>query len=206
MREIFSLSQRNIDGESLLQKPLARGDKLFNVSDNLNDPKFAPASHDNEFYYAYGYASSAIFLLQMINFGKSYIHKDSYIYPAIFCFRMYLEIVMKLIIQNLSDQQNIKSDIEGHNLIEKWKIIRDNYMGLVVDDDIIAVENILNGFSAMDPEGTLFRYPKKLNDKIGQNNLKFKPTLIDVAKLRERFLQLYKFFEGLYDSVDPNNK
>lgn len=122
--DIFFLSQRDIDNLCLNLGAVGKNDRLFVKSNNPNDPKMALNAYDNDLNYSNGYIYSSVFLLDMIHFGKSYLHKDCYLYPALFCFRMYLEIIMKLIMVNLSicDEQKIK----GHNLTEKWEIIKNN--------------------------------------------------------------------------------
>lgn len=200
-RDVFSISQKDIVDLSLYIDPLKPNDALFVESNNPNDPKIALHATDNDMYFANGYICTSIFLLDIINYGKSYLQKDSYIYPAIFCFRMYLEITMKLIIQLLTNQENITLD---HNLLEKWDTIRKHEPSLVNDEEVIAIDNIIKELSYIDPQGTAFRYPLKLNKKSGQENIKLNKIFIDVLTLRERFLQIYRFFEGLYDSVNTD--
>lgn len=205
LRDIFSISQRDFGYQSLFIKQLKLGDMLFNKSNNTNDPRIALNAMDNDFNFAYGYMCTSVFLLDMINFGKDYLHKDSYIYPALFCFRMYLEIIIKLTIKQINGNKNTQSEITGHNLLEKWYILKKHYTTLTNDEEVLAVENLLKEISQIDPLGTSFRFPKKLNDVIHENKSPIGTQLIDVTMLRERFLQLYRFFEGLYDSVYPDN-
>ena len=118
LRDIFVLSQKDIDNTILTISPLSTDDNLFVESTNPNYPRLMPNAIDNDLYYEYGYIGTTIFLLNIIEFGKSYFHKDSYIYPALFCFRQYIENIMKTII--------LKYDANGieelqHDLDKCWE-------------------------------------------------------------------------------------
>lgn len=99
LQSIFLLSQKDIDEITMHVLPLKKGDKLLVESNKPDNPQIAK-SLDNDVYFEQGYASTAIFLLNIVEYGKNYLRKDSYIYPALFCLRMYLEIIMKLILFN----------------------------------------------------------------------------------------------------------
>lgn len=198
-RQILSLSTKDIDSSSLFVDPLSSDSILFVKSDNPNDPQLALNAYDNDVEFAYGYVCTSIFLLDVINWGKNNLRKDSYIYPAIFCFRMYLEITMKLIIRHLVNKNSLKQIIPGHGLLEKWQVLKSLIPDLNENEEIQAVDIIMNEYNQIDPEGTSFRYPKALND-VWKKNISYPgKMLIDVTKLKERFLQLYRFFENLYD-------
>ena len=203
LSDIFSLSQRDIDNLCLNLGAVGKNDRLFMKSNNPNDPKMALNAYDNDLYFSNGYICSSVFLLDMIHLGKSYLRKDSYLYPALFCFRMFLEIIMKLIIVNLSicDEQKIK----GHNLTKKWEIIKNNYNEPFEGDEVKGIESMINELSELDCNGATFRYPKILNEKVCKGSRTIKTmigvTFIDVANIKEKILQLYRFFEGLHEST-----
>lgn len=161
---------------------------------------------DNDIYFEQGYASTAIFLLNIVEFGKNYLRKDSYIYPAIFCMRMYLEIIMKLILTN----NHIEITGDKHNLKTLWSKVKDTLTQEDVNETVEGVEQIVSELQQCDPLATAFRYPKKLNALYEKRRKKDIGTLIDIRILRERFLQLYRFFDGLYDlsivNLEKSNK
>ena len=101
LRDIFILSQKDIDDITRNVIPPKKGDKLFVRSNKPSDPRIMLLATDNDIDFEQGYASTVISLLNIVEFGKNYLRKDSYIYPAIFCMRMYLEIIMKLILKTL---------------------------------------------------------------------------------------------------------
>lgn len=192
-KEIFNISRKDFDDIALYVEPISLKDNLFVESSNVNDPCLMPASVKTELYYEYGYLGTTFFLLNMIEFGKTYIKKDSYIYPALFCFRQYLENMMKVIISKYD-----KSGINGigHNLDKCWEkllfYIEDK------DETVIAIGGIIHELQSVDEYATAFRYTGVLNDKF-KTKTDFKSKLINVRELRTRILQTYRFFDGIYE-------
>lgn len=204
LRDIFALSQKDIDDYVMKVAPLQKGDKLFVESNNPSDPKIS-MSNSNDIYFEQGYASAAIFLLNVVEYGKNNLRKDSYIYPALFCLRMYLEIIMKLILSNY--HVDIKG--KGHDLMKLWLDVKSSVITDSNSIDVITTESLLEELSSQDNSmATAFRYPQRLNAMHGQKVQSKINTLVDIRILRERFLQLYGFFDGLYDLsiVNGENK
>lgn len=193
LRYVFSQSQKHIDDIVINIGPLKNGDKMFVESANPNDPRLL-MSTTNSIYFEQGYASTAIFLLNVVEYGKNYLRKDSYIYPALFCIRMYLEIIMKLILKN-----NYLDCKEGHDLSKLWEKVKSILD--VKDEEQEVVEQLVLELQTFDPVSTAFRYPKTLNDIYNNNKKKTGVTsiFIDVKNLQRRFLQLYRFFDGIYE-------
>ena len=192
MKEVFSYSKKDIEYISRNIGPLQKGAKLFNESSNINDPRLMPNVKDNEIHFEYGYLGTTIFLLNIIEFGKSYLHKDSYMYPAMFCFRQYIENSIKTII--LMYEPNYKS---GHDLAESWKKLLRHINKIENDDDEVEyVGSLINELQAIDSRATAFRYPGALNAKYEENPHAFS-MLIDVVELKHRVLQVYRFFDRI---------
>ncbi len=188
-RDIFSLAQMDIDSIALRLGPCKKGQKLIVESQYPLDPRLMLSSRDNDVYFVYGYIQASIMLLNIVHYGKSYFRKDSYIYPAMFCFRMYLELTMKLIIKNRSGIV-----VTGHSLMKIWDELK-SVCSLQLDDDVESVEFLIKSFHELDERSTTFRYPKMLN--LSQESWQ-QSMMIDIQKLQECFLQLYRFFDGLY--------
>lgn len=188
-RDVFSLAQKNIDSIVLRLGPLRKGQKLIVESHRPTDPKLTLGLKENDIYFIYGYVQASIMLLNIVHYGKSYFQKDSYIYPAIFCFRMYLELTMKLSITNRSGDIFI-----GHGLMNIWDKLKSVY-SLHLDDNIETIESLLKSFHDLDKQSTTFRYPKRLN--LSQESLQ-QSIIIDIEELQKCFLKLYRFFDGIY--------
>lgn len=159
LQNIFSLSQKDIDDIVITIGPLKEGDRMLAESTNPNDPRLMMSSA-NSIYFKQGYASTAIFLLNMVEYGKNYLRKDSYIYPALFCIRMCLEIIMKLILKNDSIDSR-----DGHNLSSLWNKVKSQLV--TRDEESEVVERLILELQTFDPVSTAFRYPKTLNDIYG---------------------------------------
>lgn len=194
MKEVFSFGKREIDEIALNVGTVQNGAKLFNESSNVNDPRLMPSAIDNELYYEYGYLGTTIFLLNIIEFGKSYFHKDSYIYPAMFCFRQYIENIIKTIV--LKYEPNTKFS-PRHDLNDFW---RELLRYIDFDDAVENVGYIIEELQNIDQNATAFRYSGALNAAYEKNPQVFS-MLIDVKKLRHRVLQIYRFFDGLYEEA-----
>lgn len=193
IRDIYRLSAKDVD-ELLLKIPvLNRDDRLFVESKNVNNPRLIPDAKDNELYYEYGYINTTLMLLNNIEFCKSYFHKDCYLYPAMFCFRQYLENMMKVIILKYDDNGIIGLK---HDLNKCWGklllFIED------VDEVVLSVGQIVHELQEIDGYATTFRYTGVLNNTFNQKS-GCMPILIDVKELRNRVLQVYRFFDGLYE-------
>lgn len=198
LKQIFILFQKDVDEINFHIGSLKKGDKLFVLSEIPSDPRLMTSAYDNDVLYERGYASAAMFLLRMAEYGKDYLRKDCYMYPAMFCVRMYLEIIMKLILQNYN------SDFAAvHDLSMLWSDVKGQLNESEIDESVEAVEEIISEFQKVDPCSTYLRYPCKLNDfcKNGKRHEKAQGInkLIDIRTLQERVLQLYAFFDGLYE-------
>ena len=186
MKEVFSFGKRDIYEIALNVAPLQKGAKLFNESSNVNDPRLMPNGRGNNLHFEYGYLGTTIFLLNIIEFGKSYL------YPAMFCFRQYIENIIKTIISKYD------SDYKGkHNLIELWEHLLPY---LDREDGVSVVGDLIKELQDIDSKATGFRYPGALNAAYGENPQAFS-MLIDVAKLKDRVLQVYRFFDSVYEQV-----
>lgn len=63
LRDVFILSQRDIDNITQNVIPLKKGDKLFVESNKPSDPRIMLLATDNDIYFEQGYASTVMFLL-----------------------------------------------------------------------------------------------------------------------------------------------
>ena len=174
LQNIFLLSQNDIDDIMTNIPPLQKGDKLFVNSINPSNPKIVQ-SFANDIYFEQGYASAAIFLLGVVEYGKNYLRKDSYIYPALFCLRMYLEIIMKLILTI-----NAKDIKGGHNLMIHWKKLKEIFNEESNDEDFERVENLISELNSYDPMATTFRYPRRLNNLYAKCEPQIESKFIDM--------------------------
>lgn len=193
IRDIYRLSTKDVDELSFNIPILTSKNSLFVESNNVNNPRIIPNAIDNELYYEYGYINASLMLLNNIEFCKSYFKKDCYIYPALFCFRQYLENMMKVIILKY-DKNGIKG--LGHDLKKCWEKLL-SYIS-DSDDEVLGIGNVICELQNIDGYATAFRYAGVLNNSFNQNS-GVESKYIDVKELRMRVLQTYRFFDGLYE-------
>ena len=197
IRDFFLLSKQDIGKDSLFVPPLTNTDTLFVKREDSE--KFGMTLSDDDIYFQNGYASGAAILFNLIRLSEDRFIRASYINPAMFCFRQYLELIMKdsLLRFRLFRKTANRGEccIEGHDLMTLWRDLV-TYLDVAKDDDVVhCVENLLNELNSVDKGGTLFRYNDFLTKNICGGEQQ-KP-LIDVDILYTRMLQLYRFFEGV---------
>ena len=118
MRELLLLSRKDIDDMANDIPLLSNEDVLFSESDLVSDAILNTTKSGNDILIPNGYISTSIFLLSIIKFSQSNLTKDSYIFPAMFCFRQYLEIIMKSAILRYRN-----GDIKPYQGESKFKIL-----------------------------------------------------------------------------------
>ena len=154
-----------------------KNDILFKETTDCNDLVVIGRFGDkNDFMIINGFYDVAINALKGL-MNKGVGEKDSQIYPIIYNFRHYLELIIK---QSIRYFRLIEHEIEddeigykpNHSLKELWNILK-VYLGKIEDtdqDETIAFDKLLNELDAIDKNSFAFRYHcdtgKKINDKI----------------------------------------
>lgn len=194
----FVLLSKNDLGQNLLCIPsLTETDSLFSKQDNSKWT--GNVFTDNEVFFQNGYISAAVMMLNLIKLSKDSFIRESYINPAMFCFRQYLELTMKdsLLRFRLFRKAAYRGEcnIESHDLSRLW-----NDLIIYIDSkdkEVCYVGNLINELNDVDKGGTLFRYNNFLTLNICKKEQQ-KP-FINVDTLYIRMLQLYRFLEGIND-------
>lgn len=141
---------------------------------------------------------------------------DSLIYPIIFSFRHYLELIIKDTIRNYNLIDNkISPDEIGfkkeHSILKLWSLLKDriikNYDNLdkeaynQCEIENFSVENMLNEINNIDENSFGFRYPfqtvgngKNINSKI---DFIFSGLKVDLNNLKSSMSKLINYFDGL---------
>ncbi len=189
-REFFLLSKMDVNS-------LDKNVRLIKDDDTLFVKRENGFPIDSDMYIQDGYASASAILLTLVRLSNDRYMRECYIFPALFCFRQYLELTMKdsILYFRLKRKNAVRgeSNLEGHNLQVLWNnliIYIDVY-----DSEVEHVSNIIDELNTVDCNGELFRYGSSLTKKVLNKNVKM--PLIDVDKLYIRILQLYSFFEGI---------
>lgn len=177
---------------------IKKGDTLFNKSLNVRDPIFRRSNQVSENLLTEGYFFAAMNLLSDIRQTKNIKVKDSLIYPALFCFRQYLELTIKDSIHSFRLKNGeIADDEHGfnsrkHNLHEFWDCLG-KY--ITHDEETKNIGKMLLEFEGEKNSAESFRY-LYWSEKRDRIKLPFEDN-IDIKLLKKRMLQLYNFFEGI---------
>lgn len=198
IQRMIALTRKDYLMESLDVAPLKEGDRLFNESNDISDSCFNRSKDNNEVVMPEAYINTALWLLDLIKLSNNNLVKDGYIYPSLFCFRHYLELIMKDSIHYFKLNKNeISSDELGyernHYLLELWELLK-TYLEDNSEMNIISV--LIEELNDLDKGSTQYRYPFNHKDnRIIEYTTS--PILIDVYMLKKRMMQLYHFFEGI---------
>ena len=195
LKDSFLVKISNADSECLNVEPLKEGNRLFKKSENLQDAFLKTSREKKRISMPEGYCNSALNLLRMIQKSNDNLVKDSYIFPALFCLRQYLELTMKESISLFENLGGRYKDDKNHSLTDLW-----NSLCTFLDEkdkECQIVGKLIREFDDEDCSSMTFRYPyqKDKQGKVLQEN-SFN-GLIDIENLEKRILQLYRFFEGV---------
>lgn len=200
IKELLLLSRKDIDDMANFIPLLSNEDVLFSESDAVSDAILNTTISGNDILMPNGYISTSVFLLNIIKFSQSNLAKDSYIFPALFCFRQYLEIIMKSAILryrngDINPYQG-ESKFKTHDLEELWtKLLKH----IQADEDVDNIGRIIRELNEVDNDSTAFRYDYHLNRIARNKDNKQINELLDLDVLKQRVLQLYRFFDGIDD-------
>lgn len=192
IKEFYALSQYDINNETAPIPILKKGDTLFIESVSSED------FMNDDIYMQQGYANASAMILNLIKLSDDKYIRNSYINPAIFCFRQYLELTMKDSLLRFRQSGKASpggANLEGHNLIKLWDNLT-KYLD-IIDDEVENIKKILYELNNIDESGTLFRYNTSLTQ--GIRGKEQQRPIIDIDILYKRVLQLWRFFEGIND-------
>lgn len=111
--------------------------------------------------YSMGYKSAADILVNYID--KNHTEQDTLLYPIIFLYRHYLELIIKDILIDIGKIQNLKYDLNQHKLSKYWKEIKEQcpkiFKDPIPNDYIESIEIVINQLELVDQKSDAFRYP-----------------------------------------------
>lgn len=166
----IALTKKDYLSECIYVAPLKEGDKLFIESDDMSDSFLNRSKANNEIVMPEAYINTALWLLDLIKLSNNNLVKDGYIFPALYCFRHYLEFNLWNSLRNFIDD-------EPPQLRRVCKLIKE--------------------LDELDKSSTTFRYSYNHNKKGKIIEYDIPTTMINVYELKNRVMQLYCFFEGI---------
>ena len=120
---------------------------------------------------------------------------DNLIYPILFCYRHYIEIALKEIIEEHGPWVNITLSKKDHKLPELWRLFEQiaiAYDNNPSDDAAQAVSGCIDEFSECDPTSTAFRYA---TDRQTGALIPLEFGTIDLVNLHDVMNGIANFFE-----------
>ncbi len=149
---------------------LTPNDVLFKADDNGWYDSIFNHKHDDLTGYLMGYRRAGEILSEYVIQNRRGM--DYLIFPIVFNYRHFIELVLKDIIKYGYALFDIKQGVpKKHNIDELWKEVRDLAKKAWPDgdeEDLLLVDNCLKEFNKVDPGSDAFRYSV---DKKGNKNL-----------------------------------
>lgn len=190
--------------EEALAGPPTKGDILIREPYYLCDLSTIKRGAVIAYCDGYYYASKTIVNRLLTTTDKE--KKDSLIYPALFLFRQYLELIMKDTIHNykvaegeIADEQHgYKSE---HSLETTWQQLKE-YLPQNVEEErnaVIATEQLIKEVNKLDHDSMSTRYPHKKGktpESVTQDSFN-KAYRVDVKNMYNVMLKLNNYFEGI---------
>ncbi len=191
-------------------------DKLFLDDDSPTSYSKASINHSkghlNElglFYIIEGYREATNLLLaKIIEADKEWLKIDSLIYPLLFIFRHYLEVIIKDTIRyyRLYKKEVFSNEtgfVNEHSLLKLWQqlqpYLKETYANVdTTETDLKAVENLLIEFDTVDKGSFAFRYSFEGSKKPNANIVYSIGTLtIDLENIHNTIIKMQNYFEGV---------
>jgi hypothetical protein len=125
---------------------------------------------------------------------------DFYVYPVLFCYRHYLEVMLKQLIFDARALYDVEDDkIPGtHSLLALWDELEPLLVQHTNDPQTYgSVREALTRFNTLDPRSESYRYPV---DKKGDSHLKGVVN-IDLGQVRAVVERLAGFLDGASTAV-----
>ncbi|WP_153721793.1 hypothetical protein [Sporosarcina cascadiensis] len=193
------------------------GEKLI-MGGNKETKAYIPASVNgrtdellNRYYHGFKKIADAG-VQQIIENPRDNAVKDMIIFPIIFNYRHFLELLLKKYAikyaKDKKDYEELGKNL-AHNLEFYWKrvkpILEEVYKGAdFIDEVAMATESYILQFQELDNGSFTFRYPFAKGEEFAPF---FEEDLhIDVVHLKERVDELYNILEYMEDQLEHNRQ
>ena len=173
------------------------GDKLF--VDGEPSHALLPAWDGEISFAAVGFKTAADDMVEALCQGHT---NNSWIFPVVYCYRHYLELMLKSIIELYYACQGTGETFpRSHNLKELWSIVKEHcYDSDTTEEEqaeIDIVEALMIEFHDFDIKSTAFRYAERV--PLSQIDLR---NLADVMEGLENHLAgLWSMWDDLYGNI-----
>jgi len=149
--------------------------------------------------YSIGYQRAGDCLVEQV--AKDRGDADVLVYPIVFCYRQYLELMLKHVLIAARRSYGIEKPFKNlHPLLLPWAPLRELLERRWPDkpDELDAVENNLRQFDEVDEGSLAFRYA---TTKDGESSLPAKMQHINLRNLAEVVERIGTFLESCYSAL-----
>ncbi len=144
---------------------------IFNTYSSGYTARYGWQQNFCEDFFAFGYISSYKDTADIL---IDQLAPDLYIFPIMFCYRQYMELILKNICYRNMIENMYKAFINrvSHNIAGIWNEAK-KYLSNFSKKDLDIIEECVKMFNDIDPDSFTFRYEmdKKLNKNIQQDYL-----------------------------------
>lgn len=125
---------------------------------------------------------------------------DLLIYPIMFCYRHYLEQLLKNVCRKYMKRKEYREFLyyTSHNILKIWDYTEIYLQGNISTDDIKFLYEVIYWFNKHDPDSFVFRYE---TDKKGKRSLTRDALLIDTLELKRRMEKVDMILRYTYDRL-----
>jgi len=182
-------------GDILIKKPKS----YSNLSIINRSTRFS------EFLIPEGYYTIVKDMLNRIRKTKSNTDRDSLIYPLLYNFRHYLELIIKDTIRNfrIANEEITHNQLgyeKNHSLLSLWNKLK-TYIDNTGTDECVAFDKLINELHNIDPDSFSFRYSYKgSTDPDAISEPVFNKRIdVDIENLEKVIKKMHCFIEGISD-------
>ena len=189
----MSLLEENIKNQKWPKKEL----RVFNTDfDRWNQASLDYYRAEEKLsIYAEGYKEAGDIVTRWINDNR--ILRDALVYPIVFLYRQYIELVLKDIIGSVNKKETGEYEFpKHHKIMDLWKEANALLVTIKIEtssEDLLNVENILKQFDEHDSSSEAFRYPFYTDGSPIKINLRN----INIRNLSEVVDALHSYFFGI---------
>jgi hypothetical protein len=185
-----------------------KGDLLFIPGDDWWNNACVNYSPGAWYQYIIGYKRAAERLCDSLASDRSYA--DFLVYPIIFLYRQYIELILKYLLLRGKPLFNEKFDLKNanHEIPPLWKeccgVLRRTFPNdTTLEHDIECIDGIISQLTTIDKSSMTFRYPV---DKDGNPMLTSTIKLINLRNLSEVMRRVATFFDSASMAIDHEHQ
>jgi hypothetical protein len=170
------------------------GDKLFARSQPAYEAFLARHAGERLYHLTAGYKLAADLLVEQTE-AEAW-RRRKLVYPIVFCYRHFLELTLKGILEEYGSMGNVSPNWSHHKLEDLWRDFRTILRSLDSDHPeeggTDAVEQCIAEFAKIDPFSETFRYPmSRKGDPFDVGC-----EAVDLLQLRDTMHAIENYFMG----------